>query len=133
MTHDPADGDILGAGLAFPLALRDGALALNSGEEHVRQSIRLILGTERGERPMRPEWGGALHALFAPITAATTALLQRQAREALMLAEPRIDVLDVSAQADPAAGPAVTLHIRYRIRSTDIVGNLVYPYYLNRG
>ena len=39
---------------------------------HVRQAIRMILGTAPGERVMRPEFGCGIHDLvFAPNTPGT--------------------------------------------------------------
>ena len=46
--------EFLGQGLAFPLQLNPrGEIALVSGEEDIAQSIRIVLGTRPGERPMQ--------------------------------------------------------------------------------
>jgi phage baseplate assembly protein W len=125
----------LGAGLAFPLQLGpDGQLLLNELQAHVRQSIRLILDTSRGERLMRPDFGAGLGDLvFAPISAATLALVQHEVRDALVRCEPRIDVLAVDVSAEPDRPQQLTVRLDYRVRRTDTRLNLVYPYYLERG
>ena len=52
----------LGSGLAFPLGVdQRGAIALASGETDIEQAIAIILSTAPGERPMRPEFGCAVH------------------------------------------------------------------------
>ena len=44
-----------------------GGLALSSGKKSVEESIRIILGTTKGERLMRPDFGCDLNSLvFAP-------------------------------------------------------------------
>src|SRR5438445_5912281 len=59
-----AADDFVGRGWAFPLRLDStGAFALSAGDDDVAESIRLILGTSPGERPMRPEFGCPIHEL----------------------------------------------------------------------
>ncbi|MDQ6793162.1 MAG: GPW/gp25 family protein, partial [Candidatus Dormibacteraeota bacterium] len=54
--------DFIGSGLAFPLRTNPtGRVALVSHDREIEESIRLILGTAPGERPMRPEYGCAIH------------------------------------------------------------------------
>jgi uncharacterized protein len=140
MTTAPADGDgddapFLGTGMAFPPSLdAAGRLRMNSGQDHVRQSIQLILATVPGERAMRPDFGTGLDTLvFAPASTATLALLQHTVEEQLTTFEPRIDVLGVAAQLDDAASGRVVVEVTYRVRQTDTVTNLVHPFYLERG
>ncbi len=124
----------LGAGLAFPLRVDEqGHLAMNSLEDHVRQSIGLILGTGRGERVMRPDFGAGLHELvFAPMNAATTAMVEHEVRSGLVRFEPRIDVTGVRVEVDTAEPGLLRIHLGYRVRRTDTMFNLVYPFYLER-
>jgi hypothetical protein len=125
----------LGVGLAFPLQLdAQGHIATRSLEEQVQQSIQLILRTSPGERVMRPEFGAGLQKLiFAPLTTTTATLAQQAVEEALLRYEPRIEVLAVEAQADPQGQNRLLINIQYRLRQTDAVFNLVYPFYLERG
>ena len=56
--------DFIGEGIAYPLTMDStGRLALVSGVENVERSMRLILGTAYGERPMRPDFGCGIHDL----------------------------------------------------------------------
>jgi phage baseplate assembly protein W len=134
MTAPADDGrEFLGAGLAFPLGLDEqGQLRMNSLEDHVRQSIGLILETAQGERMMRPDFGAGLRDLaFAPLDAATVALVAHQVRDALVRFEPRVDVDEVTVRAGDETG-TLLIHLRYRVRRTDTMFNLVYPFYLER-
>jgi len=123
----------LGVGWGFPLALDErGFFNTAEYEESVRQSIWIILGTAKGERVMRPDFGCGIYDLVFEINSASTAGRVTQAiRQALLLFEPRIDVLDIQVQ--PAAGGEVLLiSIDYEVRATNNAFNLVYPFYLDR-
>jgi len=53
---------LIGVGLAFPMRLDpSGSIALVTRETKIEQSIRLILATAHGERPMRPDFGSGVH------------------------------------------------------------------------
>ena len=48
----------LGIGWAFAVCLnKDGTITTAAYEEDIRQAIRIILGTNQGERVMRPRFG----------------------------------------------------------------------------
>ena len=70
-------------------------------EESVRQSIWIILGTAKGERVMRPDFGCGIYDLVFEINSpATAARVSHAVREALLFFEPRIDVIDVEVRPD---------------------------------
>src|SRR5262245_46181596 len=121
----------LGVGWAFPIAVApSGETALAADEEDIRQAIRIILGTNPGERVMRPDFGAGLNALvFEPINTTTMALARHRVEQALITWEPRIDSITVAVTADPPRG-RIDIDIRYRVRSTNTFYNLVYPFYV---
>jgi phage baseplate assembly protein W len=83
---------------------------------------------------MLPQFGCGIHDLvFAPNDSVTAGIIVQQVRDALVAFEPRIDVLEVETL--PGAGEPNLLLIRttYRIRSSNTIGNLVYPYYIKEG
>ena len=126
-------GDFLGVGWAFPVRFEVHRLKRVEYEESIRQSIRLILETARGERVMRPDFGCGLHErVFAVNDSATRGVVADDVREALLQWEPRVEVLDVSATAAGAEDEVLRISIDYRVRSTDNRFNMVYPFYLNR-
>lgn len=126
-------GDFLGLGWNFPIGIdTDGHVKLAAdGEEGIRQSIWTILGTSPGERVMRPDFGCGIYDLvFGVNNAATASAVAGAVRDALTTWEPRIDVLDVYAAADPSRPGLLVIEINYQVRSTNSRFNLVYPFYL---
>lgn len=112
----------------------DGEIPMSSYDDHVRQSILLIMETAPGERVMRPDFGAGLQSLvFSPVSAATAALVQHQVTDALTNFEPRIDVLNVEVTEDPSQPGLLQIDLQYRVRKTDTMFNLVYPFFLERG
>ncbi len=124
--------EFIGAGWAFPLRTdATGSIALVNGEREIVESIRLILATSPGERPMRPEFGCAIHDLvFAPADAATAGQIAYEVRVALERWEPRIVVGDVVVRFDQADRGVLLIEIRYTIRSSNDPRNLVFPFYV---
>jgi hypothetical protein len=127
------NSDFLGLGWNFPIGLDDGGQVelAPDGEEGIRQSIWMILGTSPGERLMRPDFGCGIHEMvFGVNNAATANAVAGAVREALAVWEPRIDVLDVYAVPDPSRPNLLVIEINYQVRSTNSRFNLVYPFYL---
>ena len=130
----------LGRGIAFPLQVMDGVLGMNEYDAQVKQSIRLILSTAKGERVMRPDFGSGLERFaFEPYNGVTAILVQQEVKEVLQEFEPRIDVLNVTLEQggnDSSASDRtgqMNITIEYRVKSTNSTGNLVYPFYIERG
>jgi phage baseplate assembly protein W len=125
-------GDILGAGLRFPLGIdHRGALALARGDDDIEQAIWIILGTAPGERPMRPEFGCDVHDfVFEAVDAATIGRMESAIRGALDRWEPRIVVDDVDFDLDDVEHGRLGITITYRVRATNTKRNLVYPFYV---
>jgi phage baseplate assembly protein W len=121
-----SEATLLGRGISFPPRIDlDGRMAFSSGAENVRESIRIILSTDRQERIMLPQFGGGLtRYLFEPNTPATHRLIQERITQALGRWEPRIDVEGVRVVADAADPRAATIDIRYRLRTTGAADRL---------
>lgn len=126
--------DVLGRGWAFPVKPRLGRLQLLGGDEKLRQSIWVILGTAPGERQMRPDFGCGIHELvFEPNTAAFRGMVQAKVREALTRWEPRIDVVDVRVETPPERRNVLLIRVDYRVRANNAFFNLVYPFFVEEG
>lgn len=125
----------LGIGWAYPLRLTaDDSVATAAYEEDIRQAIHIILGTNPGERLMRPDFGAGLRDfVFEPVNTTTMVLLENRVRGALNTWEPRIDLLDVSVRLDAGEPGKLLVDISYEVRSTNSQQNLVYPFYLQEG
>jgi phage baseplate assembly protein W len=124
--------EFIGAGWAFPLRTdATGSIALVTNEREVEESIRLILATAPGERPMRPEFGCAVHDyVFAPADAATAGDIAYAVRVALARWEPRITLNDVIVRFDAVESGTLYIDIEYSIRGTNDPRNLVFPFYV---
>lgn len=125
----------VGRGWSFPLRVdSSGAFGLSGGEDDVAEAIRLILGTSPGERPMRPEFGCAVHELvFDTVDASLAGRAAALVSAALTRWEPRIEVLAVTARPDDGGGAdaprALRISVDYRISATNDRRNLVFPFY----
>lgn len=126
----------LGVGVGFPINLTQDKIDIARAEyeESVRQSIWIIIGTAKGERVMRPDFGCGIHDLvFEVNTPSTVGKIAQTIQSALLEFEPRIDVLDVQvATASDIDGDKLLINIDYQVRATNNVFNLVYPFYLQR-
>jgi len=97
----------------------------------IDEAIRIILGTAKGERHMRPQFGCGIHDLvFAPNNATTAGLVETYVREAIGWWEPRVEVLKVNVDNDNFERNQILINIFYTIRATNDQRNLVYPFYL---
>jgi phage baseplate assembly protein W len=114
------DAQLIGRGIAFPPRVdAEGRLAWSEGAENVRDSIRIILSTERRERVMIPEFGGGLRRfLFEPNTPATHRLIQETIKRALGRWEPRVHVESVQVIRDPSEPRGAIATINYRLIAT---------------
>lgn len=102
-----------------------GALSMVDGSDSVRQAIILLLSTAPGERVMRPGYGSRLHRLvYAPNDQTTAGLAIHYVRSALTRWEPRVEILDLDAAADPDVPERLNITLRYRVRATLAVGTL---------
>lgn len=124
--------EIIGSGLAFPLQVdRRGGIALARDETDIEQAIELILGTAPGERPMRPEFGCGVHDfVFDSIDANTIGKMELAIRDALDRWEPRVVVESVDFDLSGVGEGRLMIDICYRVRVTNTLRNLVYPFYV---
>lgn len=126
--------DFLGSGWSFPVGTDPrGDIETSDAEEDVRESIRVILGTAKGERIMRPEFGCDIHDhVYSSPTPATLNVIETSVREALVRWEPRIDVEEIEARTgdDPNE---ILIEIDYRVRTTNSLSNMVYPFHITEG
>jgi phage baseplate assembly protein W len=128
--------DFLGRGWAMPVALdpRTGLVASVAYEEDIKQSIRIILETSPGDRVMRPNFGCGIHDLvFAALDSTAIQRIRSIVDEALRRCEARIEVLAIDVDEDAADDGTLSVRIDYRVRKTNQVGNLVFPFYFREG
>jgi len=124
--------DFIGRGLSFPVRTdATGSVALVDGDREIVESIRLILATAPGERPMRPEFGCAIHDLvFAPADSTTAGQIAYEVRQSLERWEPRIDLADVVVDFAEVDSGTLLINVRYSISTSNDPRNLVFPFYV---
>jgi phage baseplate assembly protein W len=122
----------VGAGWAFPVTTdATGRVALVTRTREIEESIRLILGTAPGERPMRPDFGCRIHdEIFGLANAATAGQIAYDVRAALDRWEPRIEVDEVVVSFDRVEAGTLYIDVRYTVRGTNNPRNLVFPFYV---
>ena len=123
--------DILGKGFAYPLRINPrGGIQETRYAQKVKESLLIILGTQHGERIMRPTFGCNLRSLvFAPNNVATANLARHYVEEGLRLWEPRILLDEVLVENDRSEA-RLLINVRYRLKATYEPQNLIYPFYL---
>ncbi len=127
--------EFLGIGWKFPTSPdSDGKIAMSEYETDIKEAIKIILGTAKGERVMRPDFGCGIHDfVFSPVNKATLSLVENTVREGLTFWEPRIELIKVEAIPEVSAEEKLLVSIDYRVRVTNNRFNLVYPFYLKEG
>src|ERR1700722_12032546 len=112
--------EFIGSGWAFPLkTTATGSIALVSGDQEIAESIRIILATAHGERPMRPDFGCGIHDhVFAPADSTTAGLIVHEVKTALARWEPRINVVAVTVAMDRAVEATLYIDITYMLKGS---------------
>jgi phage baseplate assembly protein W len=129
----PAKPDFLGRGWAFPPAFSKAAhsVALVEDDEDIRQSLHILLHTAKGERVMVPTYGCDLWKyVFRTVTTSLLSELRDVVRNAIEEWEQRVDLLEVQAVQNPDWPGRVDIDVAFRVRQTNVAGNLVFPFYL---
>lgn len=129
-------GDFLGRGWKFPpeVDYATGRVKTAGEEEDIREAVRLILFTGKGERAMRPEFGCGIRGfVFREMDYGTVRELEREIVNAIIAWEPR--VTDPEAQVDTTDldKGLIRIEVSYVVRSTNNPYNLVFPYYIQEG
>jgi uncharacterized protein len=82
---------------------------------------------------MRPDFGCGIHEfVFCSMNVVNLHLIENEVREALIMWEPRINVIRVKVESDVEEG-RLLIEIEYQVRTTNTRFNLVYPFYLKEG
>lgn len=127
--------NFLGVGWKYPVYVdNQGKIAVSKFEDDIEEAIVIILGTAKGERLMRPDFGCGIHEyVFSTMSTANLHLIENSVREALILWEPRIEILNVGSDTQYANEGKLLINIEYKVRVSNTRHNLVYPFYLKEG
>ena len=130
--------DLIGVGFNFPLTYNvRGQVGLIGGLQDsvniVRESIKRIVMTPRGSRPMLTNFGCRIHELvFATLDDGTFALVRYHVIEAITEFEERatIDRIRVSSNQEESR---LLIDLDFTVIQTNDSGNLVFPAYISSG
>ncbi len=127
--------EFLGIGWKYPVSTEtDGSISSSGYDENIRESILIILGTAKGERLMRPEFGCSIHNYTYGMTdTLTLRMIENAIYEALVDWEPRIEVNEIKCLTEKALEGKLLISIDYKVRRSNTQVNLVYPFYLKEG
>lgn len=122
----------LGSGWSFPprfSKIKKG-VELVSGEEDIRESLRILLATRIGERFLQPKYGCNLDELiFEPLNTTVKTYIRGLVKQAILHYEPRIELEDVVIEALDEPAGKIELAVYYKVRATNSRDNLVFPFY----
>lgn len=104
-----------------------------SGDQTVKESLYLILMTQTTERLVRPDFGSEIMTYtFMDTSTTMLSIFRRNLTETIMSQEPRISDVDIGLEFRESQG-AIIISINYTVAATHSRGNLVFPFYLDRG
>lgn len=133
---DSQQTSFLGTGWSFPpaFAAETGQVLMTSDDDDIRASLVILLGTTMGERFLNPEYGLDMHdMLFEPISTTMKTFLQDRVKMAILIYEPRINLLSLELDTTGQYDGKIAIVLDYEIRATNSRYNLVYPYYVTDG
>ena len=125
----------LGEGVSFPVRVdpQTGEMKMVNYEDDIKEAIKIILFTRKGEREANPRFGCGIHDyIFATMDYTTESRMKSEIEDALIEWEPRIEDIAVDIGEVDRTG-RLDIGISYVVRSTNNPFNLVFPYYLNEG
>ncbi len=109
-----------------------GELVMVSDEEDIRESLEILFGTAIGERFLNPNYGINMQAmLFEPMSTTMQTLMKDQIKTAILIYEPRINLLSLELDTSAQYDGQIRLLVDYEVQGTDSRYNLVYPFYLS--
>lgn len=123
-----AEGRYAGRGIHFPIQVdkATGRICMSGEIQKVKESIYLILKTQKTERWLRPDFGSNLNSYtFMDTNLTMLNIMARELKESILSQEPRIS--ELSVRMDPQGKPGVLLiDIEYTVNAAKIRDNLVF-------
>ncbi len=124
----------LGTGMKFPPQINPatGRFMTVSDEESVKESIYLILMTQKRERFMRPSFGSDILS-YAFMDTSTTALnlIKQEITSNILSQEPRVEDVGITIDDKQQAG-CLMIYIDYVLKADHSSGSMVFPFYLTQ-
>lgn len=100
----------------FTISRGHGGVKVSKGKENIRESVRIILQTEPGERMVHPKFGTRLHQfLFENMDGQTEEMIRREVRHSLYMWEKRIRDVEVETNVGKGRQGELRVTVSYRI------------------
>lgn len=129
----PENKSYLGSGLKFPLQVNKatGRAVMSNAEQSVKESVYIILMTQKGERFARRDFGSRLLSYTFMDTSITRInMMAREIERTILEQEPRISNVDVDVEPRLDKG-CLIVKINYVVAADHTSGSLVFPFFLN--
>lgn len=123
----PTKKDWLGQDTICPIS---GTFKPSEGMGEVNQCIQLLIATVPGERVMRPEYGCRLYTKVWDNIDLIASEGLTDIREAIETFEPRVNLVSVTSRIFRDEG-RVLFAVEYRLKDSNVVENLVFPFNTN--
>lgn len=115
-----------GCGMKFPPQIDPvtGRFMVSEGEEHIKESVYLILTTQKTERLKRPEFGSdTMSGVFMETSKTKLHIFERRLEEAVLSQEPGIRALKIEASLPDAEG-ALFIRAEYSVKESGRKGQV---------
>jgi hypothetical protein len=127
------DKSYLGSGLKFPIQVNKatGRAIMSQKEISVKESVYIILMTQKGERFTRPDFGSRiLSYTFMDTSVTRINMMAREIEQTITTQEPRISQVDVDVEPRLDKG-CLIIDVNYTIAATHTRESMVFPFYLD--
>lgn len=130
------DISFLGIGWSFPPTFNknSGSVDMVTKELDIKQSLEIYFNTKIGERIIRPDYGCVIHnRVFDKLDQSVLDVLSFELTQNIGMIEPRIIVEKIEVRKVDVNNGLIEVYIDYKIITTNVRDNIVFPYYLNEG
>lgn len=128
--------EFLGRGWSFPPDFNSSArtVEMTEGYEDIERSLEILLGTRKGERVLRPDYGCNLDDMvFETFNESLKTYLADMVETAILYHEPRIEPLQITIDETFIYEGKLLIEIEFLVRATNSRFNKVFPFYLEEG
>lgn len=127
------ENNFLGRGMKFPPQVNQttGRFVTSGDLESVKESVYIILMTQKTERIFAPRFGSRLLSYtFTDTNKTVLNIMARDLKDTILTQEPRISSVNIDISSD-IKNDCLIIHIDYMVAQSNTKDNLVFPFYLN--
>ncbi len=130
-----SSAEFSGMGWCFPPNFKsvESGPSMATDDVLIEQAIHVLLNTLLGERPLHSTYGSRLgDFVFSSVDPFILADVKEEIANAIMINEVRISLKEISFDSQDIYDGIIKIELNYIIKSTNSLGNMVFPYYLDR-